>query len=523
MGDGFLDRNLKRLLGVRRSPEARPHFRERLRQELQQEAAALREPAPGAPSEVVAARPLAWRAAAAAVLLFAAAGTGWWLWRGGAAGEPPAGGVARAPLSPVFVDADKKQVIEVPKGAEGAAVLEARGAELARLELKDGAEVRLEPGAVPVLALQDGLVRVEARRALKVRVAPVEVLVGPGADVEIEHVIRSGDGTMNKSWLVPGGLAAAAGATVVAILVHQGNVEVKTPDSRPAALAAEKPVVIEVGDSRPAADDDRDRKLAQAEWKIADLEKRLAAARKESEQLAKDLVQKKGVTIDQITARLAELRKGTGMSAFIPGKTAELIADLKGLGPEGTKALLELLKSQDAKDRFLAAKLLEDLKDPAAIPDLLATALNDEDKMAANMAGHALALMEDPRAIDALREVLEKKRSWESEVNALWGLVNLGDAQGLEQAIAYMGGDASDKARGALGANIAIFMHRPEVMPIVDRTVQDFYKSAQVMEIAIGYYDAVDTPAARDRLQAIANDTRLSQELRNQASQALNQ
>src|SRR5688572_1536488 len=126
MGDGFMDRNLKRLLGgARRSPEARPHFRERLRQELQQEAAALREPAPEAAPEVAAARPLAWRAAAAAVLLFAAAGTGWWLWQGGAAGEPPAaGGVARAPLSPAFVDADEKAVIEVRKGAEGAAVLE---------------------------------------------------------------------------------------------------------------------------------------------------------------------------------------------------------------------------------------------------------------------------------------------------------------------------------------------------------------------------------------------------------------
>jgi HEAT repeat protein len=183
-----------------------------------------------------------------------------------------------------------------------------------------------------------------------------------------------------------------------------------------------------------------------------------------------------------------------------------------------------LLKSEDAKDRVIAAKLLEDLKDPASIPGLLEAALNDTDEMAAKMAGHAIALMEDPKGIEPLREILAKKRSWESEVNALWGLTNLGDAAGLEQSIAYMNDSkVSDKARAALGANIAVFMHRPEVMPIVDQTVHDFYKSDHVMEIAIGYYDAVDNAAARDRLQAIANDTRLSQALREQASQALNQ
>jgi hypothetical protein len=326
---------------------------------------------------------------------------------------------------------------------------------------------------------------------------------------------------MVKDWLIPGGIGAAAGAAIV-LLVHSGDVAVRLPESRPATLPAERPLVVQLPSTRPVEDDDSGRMLAQAERRIAELEKKLAASKKEAESFASELVKKKGVTIESIAARLAELKKGGGMAAFLPGKTADLIADLKGLGPAGTQAVLDLLKSEDPKDRFLAAKLLEDLKDPAAIPDLLEAALNDSDEMAARMAGHAIALLEDPRAIEPLRQILEKKRSWADEVNALWGLVNLGDQRALEQAAAYMNDkNVSDQARAALGANIAVFMHHPEVMPIVDATVRDFYEANHVMEIAIDYYKGVGSPVARQRLQAIADDARLGAAIREAARQAL--
>jgi hypothetical protein len=79
----------------------------------------------------------------------------------------------------------------------------------------------------------------------------------------------------------------------------------------------------------------------------------------------------------------------------------------------------------------------------------------------------------------------------------------------------------SKQARAALGANVAVFMHTPEVMPIVDQTVHDFYAAENVMAICIEYYKAVGSPVARDRLQAIVDDTRVSRSIRDQARQAL--
>jgi hypothetical protein len=390
---------------------------------------------------------------------------------------------------------------------------------IAHLQLRDGAEVDLRPGSVPVLALRGGLVRVDALRDLKVKAAHLELMVDSGAEVEIGR----GDSSMIKSWLVPGGVGAAAGAALVAVLVHHGGVEMKTPESRPVEVAPSKALVLEVPTTRPAVDDDRERKLAQAERKIADLEKKLAASKKEGEKLASDLVQKKGVTLDNIAARLADLRKKGQMEIMLPGKTADLIADLKGLGAAGTQALVDMLKSTDPKDRFMAAKLLEELKDPASIAALREAALNDSDALAAKMAGHAIALMEDPSATEALREIYAKHGSWEAEVNSLWGLAKLGDPQGIEQSIAYMNDSKiSAGARAALGANIAALIQTPEMMPIVDQTVHDFYTSDQVMGIAIDFYKAIGSAVARDRLQAIVNDTRVSQAMRDRASQALN-
>jgi HEAT repeat protein len=334
---------------------------------------------------------------------------------------------------------------------------------------------------------------------------------------------------MNKSWLVPGGLLVATGAAVVAMLVHQGNADVKTPESRAAVVIPEKPVVIEVPSSRPSADDETVKKIAQLEWKVADLEKKVAAAKKESDKPAAELVQKKGVTIENITARIAELRKKPNQ-AILPGATTDLIADLKGLGAAGLQAVLDLLKSQDPKDRALAAKLLEDMKDPAAIPALREVALNDTDPEAVNRAVHALALIGDGAATETLREVLDRKRSDADVINSLWGLVNLADSQGMERAIAYMNDKSVEESnRAMLAANVAYLMgDRPDVMPIVESMVRDFYMSRQVMTIAVDYYRTLSGAAnenvrqdARMRLQAIANDTRVAEAVRNQATQAL--
>lgn len=520
MSDGFFERNLKRLFRVGgRGPAMSPAFRASLGHRLGAEAARMRGAQDGV-GEAVRPR-LRWSAAAAAAIIVIVSGLAWRSLVHDRVGPPAV--IAFASLGPVRVEADRATALSVHSGASGVVEIVRNDHVVALLTLNDGAEVVVEPDATTRLLLHGGAVHVDATRRVRIVSGGIAIDARPGAIVEVERIVR-GAGPM-KSWLIPGGVGAAVGAAVVAIVLHRGEAEVIKPESRPASLERQKPLIMELPASRPVAEDDRDRKLLAAERKVTDLEKKLVASKKEVDKLASDLVQKKGVTIDSITARIAELRKGGHMSVMLTSRTADLISDLKGLGAAGTQALMELLKSEDATDRFLAAKLLEDLKDPAAIPALRDVALNDKDPHAASMASHALALMEDPRSIDALKDVLaNKNRSWEQAVNAMWGLANLGDAYGIEQSLAYVNDQSVPKqARAALGANIALLIRTPEMMPIVDRTVQDFHTSDQVMDIAIDYYAALRSPVGRDRLQAIVNDTRLSQTVRDSAAAALAQ
>jgi HEAT repeat protein len=204
-----------------------------------------------------------------------------------------------------------------------------------------------------------------------------------------------------------------------------------------------------------------------------------------------------------------------------PGAHAELITDLKGLGPEGVKAMIDLLKSGDEKERFLAANLLEQLNAPAAIPALREAALNDPDKMAGVMAGHALALMDDAGTVPALREIADANKTWESRVNALWGLCKHGDERALAESLAMLKDDkVSDDHKAALGANLMLLTD-PELMPIIDETLRRFAGNEQVAALAVNYYDSVATPEARARLEAMANDAKLAEAVRKQAREAL--
>src|SRR5262249_10655869 len=180
--------------------------------------------------------------------------------------------------------------------------------------------------------------------------------------------------------------------------------------------------------------------------------------------------------------------KGQLAALAAPGKVADLVTDLKGLGPAGVNAMIDLLKSKDPKERFLAAKVLEDLSSPAAIPALRDTALNDSDQMAANMASHALALMADPATTDALKDIIKSNKFWGETVNALWGLCKIGDPDGLAQALAYIKDPQVDaQARIALAANLTI-IDDESVMPMIDEMVRQFGDHAQLDLLAVNYY-----------------------------------
>ena len=90
------------------------------------------------------------------------------------------------------------------------------------------------------------------------------------------------------------------------------------------------------------------------------------------------------------------------------------------------------------------------------------------------MAGHALALMDDASTVPALREIADANKSWESRVNALWGLCKHGDQRALAESLAFLKDDKqSDQARAALGANLMLLTD-PELMPIIDETMKRY-------------------------------------------------
>jgi HEAT repeat protein len=216
--------------------------------------------------------------------------------------------------------------------------------------------------------------------------------------------------------------------------------------------------------------------------------------------------------------RIAELKKTQQLAALAaPGKLSALVGDVRGLGPAGIKAMTDLLKSGDSKERFLAAKVLEDLSSPATISALREAALNDSDPTAARMAGHALALMGDPATTDALKDIIKANRSWPDTVNALWGLCKIGDPDGIVQALAFLQNPANDaQARLALGANLTL-IDDEDVLPLVDEVVRQFAGEGRVGALAVNYYKELGTPAALQRLAALADDAKLPAQVRDAA------
>ncbi len=507
--DDPLERNVERLLARGAAdPTAAPAFRERLRNLLLAEAARRADGQPGPVAPPVR-RPRSWRRATTAVAAVAlAAAAAWMIAAGGDTARPPA--LSR-------VSGVHPSILRAPPDRRGAAELAtpSGASPVARIDLGDGAEAVYQAGLPASIRVVRGHARVFTRTAVQLRASDVAMEVAQDTECELE-VREQGEPQMRKQWLIPT-VTVAGAAALVAVLVHKGKIEIRGG----AGSAGRTPPPGELVVLRSSAQTSEGARLHQAERRIVELEKKLEAARKESERLAGELVNKKGVTVASIVSRIGELKKTQLGMLIAPGKMADLVSDLKGLGPTGVNAVVDLLKSGDPKERFLAAKLLEDLSAPASIPALREAALKDSDAMAANMATHALALMDDPGTVDALREIVDTKASWEFQVNALWGLCKHNDPDGLERAMAFMKSDKTGaQARAALGANLMLLTDEA-LLPLVDETARQFPDQPRVMGMAVEYYKNLGTPAARERLQAMAGNAKLPEPIRQSARQAL--
>jgi HEAT repeat protein len=383
------------------------------------------------------------------------------------------------------------------------------GAPVARLELRDGASLSYWPGTPALARLKGGYLRLEPAVPFRVLAGDVELAVQPGSALLLELVrgedLEKGERSMRPLWLVPS--AAAGAGLTLAVLVTRGQVSLM--GGAHAELPSGQVAVL------------KPREGAPSQRRVDDLEKKVAALKQENSRLAGTLAQKKGVTGEQVRQRIAALKSAALPGLMNPGALTDLETDLKGLGPEGVKLMIELLGSSDAKERFLAAKVLEDLNAPAAIGALQKTALEDSDRMASTMASHALAFMDDPAVVPALRAIADANKDWASRVNALWGLCKLGEPRALDEALAIMKNDKEKKeVRGALGANL-LLLPDPALLTVADETLRQFGSEPQVAQMAIQYYKSINVPEGTARLQSLANDPKQSEEVRKAAREAL--
>ena len=252
------------------------------------------------------------------------------------------------------------------------------------------------------------------------------------------------------------------------------------------------------------------REIAARDARITELEEELAPYRAIET-----------LSLQEVMTLMNEL-KGQGLAAYLqPGKTNRLAAHIRALGDEGLQAVLGMLESPDENERFLAAKLLEDLADPAAIADLTRAALGDENELVANQSSHALALMGDERARASLRKLVDETERDGVRINSLFGLVSLGEHQSIEQTIAFLRDENTpDGYQHALGGGVLI-LDKPHVMPIVAAIAEMRKSSADYGEAVINYYKRVGNVDARAALQRMIDDPGFPESVRELARRAL--
>lgn len=132
---------------------------------------------------------------------------------------------------------------------------------------------------------------------------------------------------------------------------------------------------------------------------------------------------------EEILSAFRELaRKGLGAYAELQRGNHPLVEEFRRLGGEGIDLLSELLARGGDSDKFLAAAVMEALKDPRAIGPLVSAIFDDnaENVMVRRMSSHALAFLDSEEAIPALERVMKDGTEWGVRINAGYGLAKMG-------------------------------------------------------------------------------------------------
>jgi len=210
-------------------------------------------------------------------------------------------------------------------------------------------------------------------------------------------------------------------------------------------------------------------------------------------------------SIEALAAAFSRLASG-GFLAVQGPLGAETVEQMRALGAEGLAFLIGELSSEDDERRFAAAAIAERLADPALIEPLATAALEDEAFIVRRMASHALALMGNEAAGDALVEVLAAEtRDAGVRLNAWYGLATLGRPEAVDRF-----GELLDGSGGEITADFvvdtALKIEDPRLYPAL-RAAYDHSAVTDGLRIAILRTLARDEKGAwREFIQAVAAD-----------------
>ncbi len=410
---------------------------------------------------------------------------------------------------------------ETPGAAEIAGV--------ARLVLADVGAVRYTPEGLATAAsleVLQGRVEVASMREMELRVGGLAVAAHAGTVIEFAVTPRAEAHMKDRILAAAGGVVI--GAAAVGLWLKQGEAELggkAIERNRSAVYATDVPAA----ESRDGGTVDALKSdLAAARTALGDAQARAGSMKKELDAVKQELAalrafdtEKKAVEIGAVLARLDALKKKGLTSLLDPVATADVVNDLKMLGPAGTKAMIDLLASEDKDARFLAARILESLGDPAAIPALKEASLKDSSEMVTSQASHALALMNDPAVAEPCREIYEASEPGGAKINALFGWARFGDERGVAEAVRYVtDGKVPAQFRAAIGQGF-LLMADDKAMAVANAYVDDNRKEEGVTMLAVQYYARIGGATSRDRLRSLADDPNVPSSVRAAANAEL--
>src|ERR1700738_472950 len=195
-------------------------------------------------------------------------------------------------------------------------------------------------------------------------------------------------------------------------------------------------------------------------------------------------------------------------------RTAAVGAVARLPGPAARDEVRAVLRSAEEPMRFQAACVLADLRDPAALPELIAAL---EEDIRRQEALSAILTLGDVGALPAVAALFEDEGAGEFDrTMAAAALARLGDARGGEHLARRIAEGADD---GPVAAAMAGRLGVHEAVPVLRAIADD--EDALARGAALRALRRLCAPGAEERLLALAADVSAPEDLRMDAAEGV--